>query len=130
MTAERIIALREVAIRLARIRRLRAGKIPVPALLGLLKSGELNAGFQFPGATVTWIPIPTSYWTGISTHKFRSLQYKAGDKHKKGTYEVKIAEFIDEYLQIKAQSSSTESDRYCSAGRQAETAPEGNKDTW
>jgi hypothetical protein len=75
----------------------------VPELLRLLKGGELKAGFEFPGTKVFWIPIPTSYWTGVSSHKFGSLQHVQGDKHKKGTYEVRICDFVEEYIQVVSQ---------------------------
>src|SRR5271165_2703113 len=61
------------------------GKPAVSKLLGLLKTGELKAGFEFPGTKVCWIPIPTSYWTGVSSHKFGSLRYIEHDKRKTGT---------------------------------------------
>ena len=50
-----------------------------------------------------WISIPTSYWTGVSTGKFGSLRYVAGDKKKTGTYEVWISDFVDEYIQVVSQ---------------------------
>jgi hypothetical protein len=34
---------------------------------------------------------------------FRSLQYVAGDKRRTGTYEVRISEFADEYIQAASQ---------------------------
>jgi hypothetical protein len=99
MTAEPPLPLRKVAQQLGQIKQ-PAGKPAVSELLGLLKSGELMAGFEFPGTKVCWIPIPTSYWTGISSHKFGSLRYLQHDKHKTGTYEVQISDFVDEYLQV------------------------------
>jgi hypothetical protein len=65
--------------------------------------GELKAGFEFPGTSVLWISIPTSYWTGISTSKFGSLRYVAHDKKKTGTYQVQISDFVDEYIQAVSQ---------------------------
>jgi hypothetical protein len=100
MSAGSILTLREVAKRLAQIRRLPSGKIAVPELLRLLRSGELKAGFEFPGTTVRWIPIPTSYWTAVSSAKFGSLRYIEGDKKKTGTYEVRIYDFVDEYMEV------------------------------
>ena len=99
MVTEPNVPLREVAKRLAQIRRLPNGKTAVPELLGLLKLGELKAGFEFPGTSVLWISIPTSYWTAVSTGKFGSLRYVAGDRKKTGTYEVEISDFVDEYIQ-------------------------------
>ena len=100
MTADLPHTLREVARDLGRIRHPAKEKPAVLELLGLLKSGELKAGFEFPGTMVCWIPIPASFWTGVSSHKFGSLRYVQGDKHKTGTYEVRISDFIEEYIQV------------------------------
>jgi hypothetical protein len=103
MTNEPPLTLREVALQLAKILRLSRRKSAVPRLLGLLKVGELKAGFEFPGTRVYWIPIPTSYWTGISSHKFGTLRSVAGDNFKIGTYQVWISDFVDEYIQVVSQ---------------------------
>jgi hypothetical protein len=103
MAAESTIVLREIAHRLGNIRRLPSGKSAVPELLRLLKSGELNAGFAFPARSVHWISIPTSYWTGVTSQEFRSLQFVQGDKHKTGTYTVRISQFADEYVRVVSQ---------------------------
>jgi len=103
MTAEPPLTLREVARRLGQVGCPQPGKPAVSKLLGLLKTGELKAGFEFPGTKVCWIPIPTSYWTGVSSHKFGSLRYIEHDKRKTGTYEVRISDFVDEYMQVVSQ---------------------------
>jgi hypothetical protein len=103
MMAEPNLSLREVAKRLAQIRRLPKGKIAVPQLLGLLKAGELKAGYEFPGTRVLWIPIPMSYWTAVSREKFGSLRHVAGDKKRTGTYKVRISDFVDEYVRAISQ---------------------------
>jgi len=95
-----ILTLREVVNRLGRILELPRRKSAVPELHRLLKLGELKAGFEFPGKRVYWIPIPPSYWTGVSSHRFRSLYYAEGDQQKKGSYEVRIGDFVDEYIRV------------------------------
>jgi hypothetical protein len=100
MTTLPALPLRQVAKLLSQIRRLPAGEPAIVELLGLLKSGELKAGFEFPGSKVCWIAIPTSYWTRVNSYKFGSLRFISGDKRRTGTYEVRISEFIDEYMQV------------------------------
>jgi hypothetical protein len=103
MTTEPPLSLRKIALLLGKIHREPKGKPDLHTLLGLLKAGELLAGFEFPGTKVYWIQIPTSYWTGISSHKFGSLRYRHGDKLKTGTYEVRISDFIGEYFDAISQ---------------------------
>jgi len=100
MTAEPPLPLRQVALLLGNIHQLPKNQSDVFGLLRLLKAGELKAGFEFPGTRVFWIPISTSYWTRVSSDKFRALQYKSGDRLKKGTYKVPISDFVDEYIQV------------------------------
>src|ERR1700686_2108942 len=97
--------LRQVAWQLAQVMRLPWGQAAVPQLLGLLKAGELKAGFEFPGTKVYWIPISMSYWTGISSHRFGTVWYAEGDDYKKGIFVVRINEFADEYVEIVARQS-------------------------
>ena len=104
MIAEPNISLREVAKRLGRILRLRKGQLPLSRLLRLLQSGDLKAGFLFPGHIASWIPIPTAYWASVGTDKFRSLGYAKNDKHKTGTFKVQISPFADEYVRIVSQA--------------------------
>ena len=94
------LSLRNVALLLGKIHNVPRGKPDLLTLLGLLKAGELMAGFEFPGTKVHWIPIPKNYWTGISSQKFGSLLYRAGDKFKTATYEVRISDFVDEYSDV------------------------------
>jgi hypothetical protein len=103
MTTEPPLSLRKIALLLGKIHREPKGKPDLHTLLGLLKAGELLAGFEFPGTKVYWIQIPTSYWTGISSHKFGSLRYRHGDKLKTGTYEVRISDFMGEYFDAISQ---------------------------
>ena len=100
MTTEPPLPLRQVALLLGNIQRLPNSRHDVSGLLRLLKAGELKAGFEFPGTRVFWIPISTSYWTGVSSDKFRALRYQSGDKLKQGTYKVRISDFVDEYIQV------------------------------
>jgi hypothetical protein len=103
MTTEPPLTLREVVHRMHSILRLPSKATAVPRLLGLLKAGELQAGFEFPGTRVYWIPIPTSYWTAVSSYKFGSLRFVRGDKIRIGTYQVRIGGFADEYTRVVSQ---------------------------
>jgi hypothetical protein len=102
MTSAPPLPLRQVARLLGNIQRLPKSQADVFGLLRLLKAGELKAGFEFPGTKVFWIPIPTSYWTGIGSQKFRRLQYSTDDETKTGTYQVRISDFVDQYIQVVA----------------------------
>jgi hypothetical protein len=102
MFAEPVISLREVARRLPKVLKL-PNKTAASRLLSLLKSGDLEAGFQFPGKATRWIPISTNYWARIGTDKIRSLVRKSGDKKKPGTYKVRVSEFADQLVQAVAQ---------------------------
>jgi hypothetical protein len=106
MPTESPITLRDVVGHLHQILRLPRKKSAITKLLGLLQAGDLKAGFQFPGGKVYWIPIPTSYWAGVSSHKFRTLRYVPGDENRTGTYEVRIGNFVDDYIQAVSQEIS------------------------
>jgi hypothetical protein len=100
MTNEPPLALRSVALHLGTILKVPKRKPAVSELLRLLKAGELTAGFEFPGTKVYWIPISTSYWTSVSTDKFRTLRYRHNDKLKTGTYKVRISDCVEDYIQV------------------------------
>jgi hypothetical protein len=104
MTTELTLTLREVALLLGKIGRLSRGKPDVPRLLALLKAEALKAGFVFPGTQEYWIPITKSYWAGVDSRKFGVLRYKA-DNPRTGTYQVRITDFVDEYLQMVSQET-------------------------
>ena len=92
MATEPNLTLREVVRRLSRIRGLPKRKRAIADLLGLLRAGELSAGFEFPASSVVWIPIPKQYWVGVSSQKFRSLRYSPDDDRDTGTrIEVRYA---------------------------------------
>jgi hypothetical protein len=97
MSPEPVISLREVARRLPKILKLQ-NKTATSRLLSLLKSGDLEAGFRFPGRTERWIPISTRYWAGVGTDKIRCLLYERGNRRKPGTYKVRISNFADELV--------------------------------
>ena len=98
MTSQPTLSLREVSLQLRQTLGASPQQSAVPRLLGLLKAGELVAGFEYPGTEVFWIPIPREYWTRVSSHKFDSVRYRQGDKFKIGTYQVRVTEFLDEYI--------------------------------
>jgi hypothetical protein len=97
------VTLREIARRLARLPDSRSGGIADGGLLSLLKSGDLSAGFYFPGREVLWVQIPTSYWATVSSDAFRSIRRADGDERHVGAYKVKITKFIDQYVQAMSQ---------------------------
>jgi hypothetical protein len=68
------ITLREVALRLAKIKSPATSKIDDGRLLSLLRSGDLKAGFEFPGATKRWVSIECNYWVTVDSQKFRSIR--------------------------------------------------------
>ena len=104
------ITLRDVALRLARLPGSRSSKIADGELLGLLKSGELKAGFFFSGGSSLWIPIPTHYWANVSSHAFRSIGRSDDDEHQLGTYTVRITKFADEYVSALMQQQRHQGD--------------------
>jgi hypothetical protein len=89
------ITLRDVAIRLGKIKQPTTKAIADTQLLSLLKSGELKAGFDFPGRTKHWISIQPDYWLKIDSSKFRSIRRNEG-----ATFKVSIRDFADEYSQL------------------------------
>jgi hypothetical protein len=98
-----VISFREVARRLGELRKPRR-IIDPDKLLSLLKSGELNAGFEFPGQNIApWIPIPQNYWLTVHMHKFHSLNFDSYDS-KSGTFTVRISEFSEELTKSLTES--------------------------
>jgi hypothetical protein len=105
MTTEPPLTLREVALLLGKIVRLPNGKPDVRRLLALLKAEELNAGFEYPGIRMYWIRIPKSYWAGVNSRKFGVLWFRTDDP-RTGTYQVRIADFADEFFQVVSQEAA------------------------
>ena len=105
MTTEPPLTLREVALLLGKIVHLPNHKPDVHRLLALLKAEELKAGFEYPGIKVYWIRIPKSYWAAVSSRKFRVLWYKTDDR-RTGTYQVRIADFAGEFVQVVSQETT------------------------
>lgn len=98
------ITLREVALRLAKIKQPTTRKIDSGQLLSLLKSGDLKAGFEFPGVTKRWVAIEPNYWLTIDSDKFRSIRSDGGY-----TFKVGLRDFADTYLRLVLNDSSNES---------------------
>jgi len=98
MDVRSTIPLRTIARRLPKVLN-RRGKTATGELLGLLRSGDLKAGFHFPGRVKRWISIPTSYWAGIGSDQFRTLHYEKGNIHRPGTFKVRISQFAEEFVQ-------------------------------
>jgi hypothetical protein len=101
------ITLRDAARRLPKVLRLHK-KTAVSELHGLLKSGDLRAGFQFPARVERWIAIPTRYWSTIGAKDLRTLLYKEGNKKKPGTFEVQISQFTSEFVRLVSEELKNE----------------------
>jgi hypothetical protein len=89
------ITLRDVALRLAKLKQPTTKAIADTQLLSLLKSGELRAGFDFPGCTKRWVSIPSDYGLKIDSRRFRSIRKDEG-----ATFKVSIRDFADKYSQL------------------------------
>jgi hypothetical protein len=74
-------------------------KVACGKLLSLLKSGQIKAGFQFPGrrGAVTWIAIPTHYWVTVSGDKFKVIR-NLKNKPKSGAFKVRLGQFAKEVV--------------------------------
>lgn len=86
----RTFTLREVALALAKAKNPRSTGIADGDLLRLLRSGDLSAGFVFPGLRPYWIAIGPDYWSGVTAARFRSIRKDEG-----GTFLVDISRFVD-----------------------------------
>jgi hypothetical protein len=91
------LSLRDVLKRLARIDRLPKKKTSVDKLLSLLRAGQIKAGFYFPASKLIWILIPQEYWVGLPKKRVQSLRYSS-EESGSGTYEVRITDFVDQYM--------------------------------
>ena len=109
MTVEQTITLRDVARRLAPLRHSR-DKVASDELLDLLKSGEITAGFRFPGRAILWIKIPTHYWAPVTSNKFRVIRYSKKKKNS-GIYPVSLGEFAEDIVnQVNEQFENKKTD--------------------
>src|SRR5262249_7908 len=89
------ITLRELALRLEKIRCPKSKAIADGRLLSLLKAGELKAGFHFPARTVRWIPIEPDYWRTVSSNRFRSIRREGGR-----AFTLSIGPFANTYVEV------------------------------
>jgi hypothetical protein len=64
-------------------------------LLGLLRSGQIKAGFDFPGLVTRWISIPEPYWMRISSDEFARIR-----RSDARAYKVRLSLFAAEYLEV------------------------------
>jgi hypothetical protein len=99
MDAQSTISLRDVALRLARLPKSGTGKVADGKLLGLLQAGELQAGFHFPGEFASWIPISRTYWSRVSSDKFRSIR-KSERNNLSGVFKVRLSEVADDCVEV------------------------------
>ena len=75
-----------------------------------------------------WIPIPKQYWVGVSSKKFRSLRYSPDDDHNTGTYEVRITDFIEEYIDVISQKiKATATDQFAASLQELRKALSASK---
>ena len=91
---EPTLTLRQVAKELATSK----DKVGDDALLGLLRSEQLSAGFYLPGTQPEWVLIPASYWHKVQVAKFRAIRYSSRTK-KPGTFRVRIGDFASTYVE-------------------------------
>jgi hypothetical protein len=109
VTVEQTITLRDVGRRLARLRRSR-DKVASDELLDLLKSGEITAGFRFPGRTIFWIKVPAHYWSEIRSDEFRVIRYSRKKKNS-GVFPVSLGDFAEDIVtQVNEQLKNNKSD--------------------
>jgi hypothetical protein len=98
---EETITLRDAARRLTLAKDPKAKKFAERDLLGLLRSGELKAGFYILSGTV-WIDVPLAHWEKTGGDKFRALHLRRGDP-KSGTYKVRANKFPDQVAKVICQ---------------------------
>jgi hypothetical protein len=96
------LALRDVALRLRAYQQFKktnsGGK---RELLDLLKSGQIQAAFDYPSTLGPKIAIPAKFWLGIPTGRFqKKLTWKSqsSDREGGGHYLVEPAQFVNEYV--------------------------------
>jgi hypothetical protein len=111
MSTEQLMSLRDVALGLAKVRGSRQPKIADGKLLTLLRAGELNAGFEFPGLVTRWIQIPATYWMSVGSDKFRAIRHKSGNKKMTGAFKVRLGQFANEYLEAVRQHPGKDGER-------------------
>ena len=74
-------------------------------LLGLLKAGQIKAGFRFPAFGSFWLEIPTAYWSNVDSATFRLKLRLDSDRPSSGTFRVKLADFAEQIGEVVAQRS-------------------------
>jgi hypothetical protein len=91
------ISLHDAGRRLAELHGSRE-QVACGRLLGLLKTGQIKAGFQFSaGSTLSWIAIPAHYWAKVSSNKFKIIRYSKTSP-KSGALTVRLSEFAEEVV--------------------------------
>jgi hypothetical protein len=64
------------------------------ALLSLLRSGAIKAGFLLPGPVSCWIEIPPDFWISITTNKFDVVRRRKG-KAETGIFLISPGDFAE-----------------------------------
>jgi hypothetical protein len=92
------ISLHDAGCRLAALHGSRE-RVACGKLLGLLKMGEIKAGFQFrTGRTLSWITIPAHHWAAkVSSDKFKMIRYSKNIR-KSGALTVRLGDFPEEVV--------------------------------
>jgi hypothetical protein len=98
------ISLRDVALRLAKIRQPTTNRIHEGRLLSLLRSGALTAGFEFPGPARRWISLDSNYWLTVDGEKFASIRSDGAR-----TYKIKITDCAEAFSKAVFGNKRTES---------------------
>ena len=107
--AEETMTLREVARRLALIKNPKARGVDVNKLHGLLRSGELAAGFYALNGTV-WIDIPMGHWETTASNKLREKIVRDRADPNSGSYKLSPHQFPEQVAAVideQAKSNDT-----------------------
>ena len=96
---EETMTLREVARRLALIKNAKARGVDVQKLHGLLRSGELAAGFYAMNGTV-WIDIPMGHWETTASNKLRKKIVRNQTDPKSGSYKLSPHQFPEQVAAV------------------------------
>jgi hypothetical protein len=89
------VTLRHIALQLAKFNDRKSRGINYVKLLGLLQSGQLKAGFYFPGREMRWVPIEPSYWQTVPSKKLKSVRRDGGE-----VFKVRIGDFGRTYVDM------------------------------
>jgi hypothetical protein len=103
---EQTMVLREVARQLALSKNKKAKGIDSAALRGLLRAGELQAGFYILDGAA-WIDIPVDYWLKTDAPRMSKITRKGGESYKlrPSKFPDQVAKIISNLLRQREPSS-------------------------